>query len=306
MSKISFSLLKELCSIPAPSGSEYVLTDWLMNYLQNYAKKWKCVPKVHIFQDCLVWVFGKPKAAIFTHIDSTGFTVGYQNELIPIGSPEYETGIMLVGQDSKGKIEAPILLSESEERLFLNFERLVDRGTTLTFKPVWQERKDTLQCCYIDNRAGLWVTLQLCQNLENGIIVFSCYEEHGGGTVGFLAHFIQKHYGIEQALICDITWATEGVQLGKGVAISLRDRYIPRRRYLDKILNLAHRSGIPFQLEVEQAGGSDGSEIQRSPVLMDWCFIGAPEQNVHAYNELIHKKDLIAMLEMYKYLMNEL
>ncbi len=305
---MNFSLLKALCAIPAPSGSEHVLTEWLNNYLKENSHQWKKQPIVHCFQDCLVWVFGKPRTAVFTHLDSIGFTVGYENELIPIGSPDYEDGVLLVGKDSKGKIEAPLIIDDTEEheKIFIQFERIVQRGTKLTFKPIWQETKDTLQCCYMDNRAGVWVTLKLCETLENGIIVFSCYEEHGGGTVGFLADFIQKNYNIYQALICDITWSTHGVQMGKGVAISLRDKFIPRQSYLDKIVSLSEKSGIPFQLEVESAGGSDGSEIQRSPLLMDWCFIGAPEENVHCYNEKLHKKDLISMFELYKYLMNAL
>lgn len=305
---MNFSLLKELCAIPAPSGSEYILTQWLNDYLKTHAPSWKQTPKVHQFQDCLVWVFGKPRTAVFTHLDSIGFTVGYENELIPIGSPDYKNGVMLVGKDSKGKIKVPLVIdkNEDDEKIYIQFERTVERGTKLTFKPVWKETSDTVQCCYMDNRAGLWVTLKLCETLENGIIVFSCYEEHGGGTVGFLADFIQKNYGIEQSLICDITWSTQGVQAGKGVAVSLRDRYIPRQKYLDKIVSLAEKSRIPFQLEVESAGASDGSEIQKSPLLMDWCFIGAPEENVHCYNEKLYKNDLLNMLELYKFLMNAL
>ena len=61
-----------------------------------------------------------------------------------------------------------------------------------------------------------------------------------------------------------------------------------------------------FQLEVESSGGSDGNEIQKSPYPINWCFIGAPEQNVHSPNEKVHKSDIQAMLELYKYLMENL
>ena len=36
-------------------------------------------------------------------------------------------------------------------------------------------------------------------------------EEHGGGSVGYLAKFIYEKYGVKQAHISDITWVTEGV-----------------------------------------------------------------------------------------------
>ena len=64
-------------------------------------------------------------------------------------------------------------------------------------------------------------------------------EEHGGGSVGYLAKFIYEKYEVKQALISDITWVTEGVKHAKGVAISIRDSGIPRRTYINRIIDLA-------------------------------------------------------------------
>jgi putative aminopeptidase FrvX len=111
---------------------------------------------------------------------------------------------------------------------------------------------------------------------------------------------------VKQALISDITWITEGVRHGEGVVISMRDRSIPRRTYVNKIIQLAKESGIPFQLEVEGSGGSDGKELQSSPYPYDWCFIGAGESNVHSPDEKVHKKDIEGMVALYKYLMDKL
>ena len=86
----------------------------------------------------------------------------------------------------------------------------------------------------------------------------------------------------------------------------MRDSGIPRKSYVNKIINLAKQSQIPFQLEVENAGGSDGNALQRSPYPFDWCFIGAPEDNVHSPDEKVHKSDIESMLKMYDYLMKNL
>ena len=86
----------------------------------------------------------------------------------------------------------------------------------------------------------------------------------------------------------------------------MRDSGIPRKSYVDRIINLAQESQIPFQLEVENAGGSDGNALQRSPYPFDWCFIGAPEDNVHSPDEKVHKSDIKAMTKMYDYLMRNL
>ena len=237
-------------------------------------------------------------------MDSIGFTAKYNNEIIKIGGPVVKNGIELIGSDSKGKIKGKII--KKNEKIFIDFKREIDRGTSLTFKMNFKETDNYIQSCYLDNRLGVWNAIKVAENLENGVIVFSCWEEHGGGSVGFLTNFIHSKYNINKALISDITWVTEGVKAGKGVVISLRDSGIPRRSFVNKIITLAKSHNIHYQLEVESSGGSDGNEIQRSPYAIDWCFIGAAEQNVHSPKEKIHKDDIKSMVEIYEMLMKEL
>ena len=300
-------LLKKLCSIHAPSGEENNISEFIIEYVNSNMQNWKVEPKIYCgdgFQDSIILSFGKPKTAIYAHMDSIGFTVKYNNEIIKIGGPIVKSGIELVGSDSKGKIEGKII--KKNEKIFIDFKREIDRGTSLTFKMNFKEDNDYIQSCYLDNRLGVWNALKVAENLEEGIIVFSCWEEHGGGSVGFLTNFIHTKYNINKALISDITWVTEGVKADEGVAISLRDSGIPRRKYINKIVKLAKESNINFQLEVESSGGSDGNEIQKSPYPIDWCFIGAPEQNVHSPKEKVHKNDIQSMVDIYKYLMERL
>lgn len=304
-------LLKKLCQIHAPSGNEEALSLFILDFINQNKRNWKVQPEIFHgegFQDCIVLVFGKPRTAVFAHIDSIGFTVKYNNEIVKIGGPVTKNGIELVGEDSQGKIDAKLTIEidEQNNKSLHVIDRPIDRGTTLTYKPNFRENADFIQSCYIDNRLGVWNALQLAKSLEDGIICFSCWEEHGGGSVGYLAKFIYEKYGVSQALISDITWVTKGVKHGGGAAISMRDSGLPRRSYINKIIHLAKKSEVPFQLEVENAGGSDGNALQRSPYPIDWCFIGAPEDNVHSPNEKVHKKDIASMLELYKYLMKSL
>tara|TARA_R110001592_G_scaffold2930_2_gene16445 strand:- start:1407 stop:2330 length:924 start_codon:yes stop_codon:yes gene_type:complete len=304
--------LKKLTEIEAPSGSEYVMKEFLMDYIEQNKSSWKVQPEIiegEDFQDNIILVFGEPRTAIFAHMDSVGYTVGYDNNLIKIGGPSAKKGAKLVGEDSKGRIEGELETEEDEHQFLtysLKFDREVDRATTLTYKSDFREEDDFVQCCYMDNRLGMWVALEVAKNLENGVIVFSSWEEHGGGSVGYLGKFLYEGYDVKQALIADITWVTKGVEHNKGVAISMRDSGIPRRTYLNRIVELAKKSKIPFQLEVESAGGSDGNALQRSPYPFDWCFIGAPEDNVHTPDEKVHKNDIKAMVDMYDYLMESL
>ena len=300
-------LLQQMCEVHAPSGEEFAMTEFLLNYISENQKDWKGQPTLHYgkgFQDNIIMVFGAPTTAIFSHLDSIGFTVKYNNEIVKIGGPVTTEGIELVGEDSKGKIEGKIIKKEKE--MFIDFDREIDRGTSLTFKVNFRDTKNFVQSCYMDNRLGVWNALEVAKTLENGIIVFSSWEEHGGGSVGYLGKFIQEKYNVRQALISDITWVTEGVQHGKGCAISLRDSGIPRKSYVNRIVEIAKQTNIPFQLEVENAGGSDGNDLQKSDYPWDWCFVGAPEDNVHSPDEKVHKVDMQSMVDLYKVLLKEL
>ncbi|HEX7412508.1 MAG TPA: M20/M25/M40 family metallo-hydrolase [Bacteroidia bacterium] len=305
MNDLNFSLLKTMCAIHAPSGNEVRMKDFLLNYIQTEKKNWKKrTPIIYAsdeFQDCIILVFGRPRTAIFAHIDSIGFTVRYDKQLVKIGGPHCENGMNLV--DAQGH-EAT--LSITDDKLAYASAHEFERGTELTFKPNWRETNDFVQCCYMDNRLGVYNALKIAETLKDGAIVFSCWEEHGGGSVSYLQKFLQEKYGIKQALISDITWITEGVTHGKGVAISMRDSLIPRKSYVNKIIAVAKKHNVPFQLEVEGSGGSDAKDLQMAAYPWDWCFVGAPEDNVHSPDEKVHKADITAMIALYKVLMKEL
>ncbi|WP_339902873.1 hypothetical protein [uncultured Cyclobacterium sp.] len=129
-----------------------------------------------------------------------------------------------------------------------------------------------LEGAFLDNRLGVYTLLQLCETIENGVLVFSTY----------------------------------GVHFNEGVVISMRDSFIPRKKFVDKIIEMARASNIPFQLEVEAYGGSDGREIQMSPYPIDWCFIGLPEENPHSPVEKVTLSDLESMIKLYQYLLQYL
>jgi putative aminopeptidase FrvX len=300
-------LLLDLLNIQSVSGNESEMTTFLIDTINKRKGSWKVQPQMYFgpeFHDCLLLKFGNPRGAVFSHIDTIGFSVRYENQLVSIGGPEIEDGMKLIGKDSLGPIVCKIILKD--HNVFHDFPRAIDRGTSLSFEqsPIFDE--EFIQAAYLDNRVGIYNCLNLCEDLENGWVVFSTYEEHGGGSVPYLLKFIQDTAPIEFALISDVTWITEGVQHHDGVAISLRDKFIPRKTFLDKILRLAKESQIPFQLEVEGEGGSDGREIQFSPYAIDWCFIGPAEDNVHTPFEKISLKDLQSMIDMYRFLMRRL
>lgn len=305
---INMKLLKELCSIHAPSGEEYNMTEFLLKHIAREKKRWKVQPEIYHgdeFQDCIILKFGAPRTAIFAHMDTVGFTVRYGNQLLPIGSPDAEAGTKLVGEDTFGAIECTLDYDHDNHALY-KFARAIERGTSLTYHVDFREQKTFIESPYLDNRLGIYASLKVAEEMENGVIVFSCWEEHGGGSVPYLAKYINEKWNIRQALIADITWITDGVVPMKGVAISMRDRNIPRRSYINRIIEIARKRNINFQLEVEGMGSSDGRELQVSPYPFDWCFVGAPQENPHTPNEKAYKDDIQSMIDLYVWLMKEL
>jgi putative aminopeptidase FrvX len=303
-------LLKTLCQLAAPSGEEAPLTRFLLDYVRQHGPTWRQPPLVvhdeGRFQDCLLLVFGQPRTAVFAHLDSIGFTVRYGRELVPIGGPETVAGYRLVGQDAQGEIACTLTVDAETEALGYEFSRDIEPGTSLTFACDFRKTDTTVQSCYLDNRLGVWAALRVAETLEHGIIAFSCWEEHGGGSVPYLARFIYETYGVRQALISDITWVTAGVKAGAGCVISLRDSLIPRRAYVERIRAIARAAGIAHQIEVEGTGGSDAKDLQRSDIPWDWCFVGAPEDNVHSPDEIVAKADIASMVALYEVLLREL
>jgi putative aminopeptidase FrvX len=306
-----YPLVKTMCGIHAPSGNEVAMKEFLLNYISKHSKNWKHQPKlIHGkgFQDNIILIFGKPRTAIFAHIDSIGFTVRYGKQLVKIGGPVTLNGFELKGTDSQGDQEVKLQITEKKHVREITYKgkRDFDRGTDLTFKQNWKEDKNFIQSCYLDNRLGVYNALKVAESLKDGVIVFSTYEEHGGGSVSFIQRYLQEKYDINQALISDISWISDGVFPGKGPVISMRDSLIPRRSYVNQIIAVADKHKLAYQLEVEGSGGSDAKELQMGEYPWDWCFVGAAEQNVHTPDEKVHKKDIEGMIKLYQALMKDL
>ncbi len=300
-------LLFDLLGLQGVSGDESQTSDFILAHIEKRKRAWDVLPEVfhgEDFHDCILLKFGVPNTAIFSHMDTIGFMSRYENQLVAIGGPEIIPGSNLIGKDSLGLISCK--LKGDEDGIFHDFPRGIEPGTRLSFAQNIRVDEDFIEAAYLDNRLGLYSALKVCENLKNGWVVFSTYEEHGGGSMPFLLKFIQENSPIRHALIADITWVTEGVRPHEGVVISIRDKFIPRKKFLDRIIFLAKKSGIPFQIEVEESGGSDGREVQFSPYAVDWCFIGAAEENVHTPDEKVSLVDIEAMIRMYKFLLDRL
>jgi len=285
------SLLLELLQIDSPSGDEAPIADWLESWIPDNVIN----PEIQRYGDSLIVSRGKrPDVALFAHIDTTGFTLGYGSSLIPIGGPAVVSGdgVRPAGQSGS---EATLEVRSGE---WLLKGAAAAPGSRYVYSAAPEYDTKSIRSPYLDNRAGVYSALQCLLQCNNIAVAFTTGEEHSGNGATVCAGMLYRDFGITQALISDITWDTEYIKCGQGVAISLRDRMVPRQRFLDQVLKIAEESGIPFQREIESAGGSDGGYIQRSGHPIDWVFVGAPEKGPHTAREEIVFSDLESMTEM--------
>ena len=307
---LTFELLKNLTKIHAPSGEEDRVIKYIVEYIKK--QKWKTKPKIFHgadYKNNIMLVFGKPRVAIFSHIDSVGFMVGHNNTLTKIGGPNVRNKDKLNGFDSGGKVKATLHKkgkTRKNQKLSYKSRRSVDIGTNLTYIHTWKETPTIIKTCSQDDRMGSFIALKLAETLKNGILVFTAGEEVSGGDIEFLSKIIYTKYKVKQALISDIIGVGSGVTMGGGAIVSFRDRNIPRRVYVNKILEIVRNLPYKFQLEVGSTGGTDAANLITSPTPFDWCQIGVPVKHYHSPRETTNKKDAIATLNIYKELMKRL
>ena len=297
-------LLEQLCCIHSPSGEEYRVRDFIINYVKQNSKNWRTKPQLLYgddFQDNLILVFGEPKSAIISHIDTMGFTVSYNNEIIPIGSPdvdEYfklksspESNYNVYGEKKNGVCE-------------IAGNTPLPVGTTLTFQNDLSVIDDFVLSPYLDNRLGIYIALKAAEQIKNGIIAFTAFEEHHSGGAELVPNYIYHKYNIRKIYVNDVTSVSNGIKFNEGAVISIRDVVIPRRKFVDEVIAIAQENTIKFQLEVEGVGASDGAVIQKMPYHIDWCFVGVAGENIHSQKEKVHKKDISEMIDFLRILMN--
>lgn len=293
-------LLCRLQSIPGPSGDEGAIAAFVRRHCEGIAGT-----DVRNIHDLVLAVRGRPRVAIFAHTDTIGFTQGYDRRLIPLGGPRVEGGERI--REVNGPGEAEVRVRHRGDRPDWLLPKKVGRpGSRWVFADPLTIKGDRVRGPYLDNRAGVWNALQVLARCEDVAVVF-CPGEEATGRGAFLgARLVYEELNIQQALISDITWHTRWIRCGKGPAVSYRDRMAPRQAFLERVLELSEASGVSFQHELEDGGGSDGHSLERSGYPVDWVFIGAPEKASHTPKSEARVSDLRGMADLYAHLVEGL
>lgn len=207
----------------------------------------------------------------------------------------------VIGMERLDKDEHPSL-----EKLFIDTgaaskeDSRVGVGDVCGFERPFMNLGKRLVAKSMDDRAAVAVAVEALKAVKktpNEIyFVFSVQEEVG------LRGAITAAYGVdpEVGIAVDVTRTGDtpkgvkmDVALGKGPAIKVRDSsFIADPRVVNWMVNEAEAQGLPYQMEVLEAGGTDGAAIQRTRAGVPAGCLSIPCRYIHSPSEMVDVDDM--------------
>ena len=309
--------LKMLVETPGPSGSEHLIRSKIEAEIRDHVDE--------IYTDALGNLIAKKgsktdggkRVMVSSHTDEIGLMVTYVDDngfarFIAIGGVSpftciggrvlFMNGIQgVIGMERLEKDEQPSL-----EKLFIDTgatskeDCKVGVGDVCGFERPFMNLGKRLVAKSMDDRASVAVAIEAIKAIEHTVneiyFVFSVQEEVG------VRGAITAAYGVdpEVGIAVDVTRTGDTpkgvkmeVALGKGPAIKVRDSsFIADQRVVNWMVNEAKVQNLPYQLEVLEAGGTDGAAIQRTRAGVPAGCLSIPCRYIHSPSEMVDLDDL--------------
>jgi endoglucanase len=312
------SIIKQLVETPGPSGFEYEIRDVIREAIAEYADE------VHV--DALGSLIARKgeKTAnglrvmlsahideiglMVTHVDNQGFlrftNIGGINPLTCYGGRVlFMDGTRgVIGMDSLERGKAPKLTD-----LFIDVgatskeDSPVKVGDVCGFERPFLDLGKRMVAKSMDDRIAAAIAIEVLKRLASTPheihFVFSTQEEVGlrGATTAA--------YGVDPDLgfAIDVTRSGDtprvnpkmATALGNGPAIKVRDSsFIADPRLVDWMIKAAEDAGIPYQMEVLEAGGTDGRAIQLTRSGVPAGCVSIACRYIHSPSEMVDSEDV--------------
>ncbi len=312
------SLIKSLVETPGPSGFEYKIRDVIREEIGDAAdelrtdalgsliarKGSKSEEGLRIMISAHIDEIG----LMVTHVDDNGFVrftnIGGVSPLTCIGNRvlfmDGTQGVIYVDGLDRGKM--PKL-----SQLFIDVGATskddcpVSVGDVCGFERPFMDLGKRMVAKSMDDRIAAAVAIEALKRLESTPhevhFVFSVQEEVGLRGATTAAFGIDPDLG----LAVDVTRSGDtprpttkmATALGDGPAIKVRDSsFIADPRVVDWMINTAEDAGIPYQLEVLEAGGTDGRAIQLTRGGVPAGCLSIVCRYVHSPSEMVDTDDV--------------
>lgn len=315
-------LLKKLTQAYGPSGSESSVREIIKQELSNYETRTDALGNLIVEKPgkgnkIMLAAHMDEIGLMVTHIDDNGFLrfdfIGGVNPFhLPGERVQFANGVLgVIGVEKLDKVAdlkreslyIDLGVESKEEAL-----KLVKIGDSASFVAPFIDLGNRAVSKAMDNRSACAVLVKLMQELpetNNHITaVFTVQEEVGLRGATTAAFAVEPDYG----LAIDVTATgdtpkglTMEVGLNKGAAIKVKDRSIIVHPYVkEKLVELAEKESIPYQMEVLEFGGTDAGAIHLSRAGVPSGVLSIPCRYVHSRSEMVDIRDMDAVLRLAK------
>jgi endoglucanase len=325
------SLIKSLVETPGPSGSEQVIREIIRTEIASFADEIKVDALGNLIARKGVKQAGGLKVMLSAHMDEIGVMVTHIDEngfvrFITVGGVHPRTcigGRVLFMNNVRGVVYTektePADKYPAIENLYIDVGATdrascpVKIGDTAGFERPFLDLGDRLVAKSMDNRISASVLIetlkQVAESPNELYFVFSTQEEVGLRGAGTAAFGIEPDLG----LAVDVTACGDTpkgikmeVSLGKGPTIKVRDSsFISDPRLVRWMVSTADKLAIPYQLEVLEAGGTDGRAIQLSRAGVPAGCVSIPCRYIHSPSEMVDYRDVQNAVRLLTGLVNQ-
>ena len=315
-------LIKRLCEAYGPTGRE----DRIRDIIRSEIKGLVLSLKVDTMGNLIAHVPGKgSKVMVCAHMDEIGLIVTFVDRrgflrFAPVGGVYanrlvaarvvFENGtIGIVNQETRNTQDQALKF----DKLFIDIgasskksaEAKVQVGDIAAFQQTALVVGRRLVAKAMDDRLGCYVLIEAIRRIKkkrtgrignNLYFVFTVQEEIGLRGAITSTYGIQPDYGLS----VDVTMTGDtpecekmAIQLGEGAAIKVRDRMMITHPIIkNRLVSLARRRRIPYQLEVLEWGTTDAAVMQISRQGVPSGTISVPLRYVHSTSEMADLADV--------------
>ena len=311
------ALIKKMVETPGPSGQEQLIRAAILEEIQGSADEIRTDAMGNLIARkgskqpnglrIMISAHMDEIGLMVTHVDEDGFarfiSIGGVSPLTCIG------GRVIFMNGQRGVIGCERLEPNALptlEKLFIDVGATsredcpVKVGDVCGFERPFLDLEKHLVAKSMDNRISVVVAIEALRALKASphevYFVFSVQEEVGLRGSATAAYGLDPDLG----LAVDVTRTGDTprtskmeVALDKGPAVKVRDSsFIADPRVVDWMAATAKAAEIPYQMEVLEAGGTDGRSIQLARAGVPAGCLSIPCRYIHSPSEMVSRADV--------------
>jgi len=318
-----FALLTQLTAIYGPSGREEAIRKEILKLASPYVDE----SMTDTMGNLILHKKGKgPKLLFAAHMDTIGFVATYLEEDGAVrfgklgGVPpknirntlvRFENGTMgavkVHGKADENKLALTDLYLDIGAASREEAAKMVQTGDVAVYAGESVRNGERVISPYLDNRISCAVLLKVLEQIrepqQDLWFVFTVQEEVGLRGAKTAAYGVDPQYAVAVDVTGAFDWPgapkPNSAVLGKGAAVKIMDAAFISHPDMVKVLKrLSEARNIPYQLDVNTRGGTDGGAIHQSRLGVITGGVCTPCRYTHTPTETIDLRDAEACIAL--------